>query len=934
MIRRTLLVSCLLAGLLCLPLVTRPDPVARSWPEVGLGVAQFLGSLGGDAPLRWAERLYRRSLAAGEGLDPTLRARAWRDLAYVHYDLGETDQEIALYRESLRLHEELGDRGALAGLHNDLGRALREVGEGDRARSHYRQALALAKETGARWEEAAAWNNLAFLASLEDPEEAIRLYGQAWHCWREADPAMAARVRTSMGLVYQRMGLFEDALDLYHRALREAGPPEGGEERAATAATLTERGWTLHHLGRSQEALADLRRARELRGDHGSRQVRAGTLDRTGSVLRDLERWAEAETAYREALYVLDPGGRGDLPEDRANVHTNLCELYLDQGRLGPARRECGRVGDLLNGMTNRDLAAHHQHLLARLEGDSGNLAAALVHAEAAGDEVDRRWRQAESPMLRMTLMASRREYLEHHLGLLMERRRREPGAGWDIAALEVMERSRGRSFLEAILRRNRNAAAGDGGPAGNRESDAGEAAVSLRRQMDRLVDTLPPPALRSPDQERELRALRRRHEQLVAQQDRERQAEVLAELRVAPLEDLVEGLLGPDTSLLAFAVTDAETYLWHVTASGIEVRTLPGRETLEAAVLAVRGRISRVSPPDSLRIVEGNLQRLGELLLGPVGADLRPGRLLVLADDVIHYVPFAALPVPLGNAPDPRPLVADHEVIHVASLAALQVQRREGTPPRRRAAEHEVLLVGDPVYSSADPRVATATARGKASVRRGAWRRPAPPALDSVLATRGRSWSRLPASRTEVEAIARLVGPHRAEVLLDFDATRERVLSEMPRYPVIHLAGHGRVEDDVPELSSLVLSQVDREGRPRQGDLRVQELQRLDLDADLVVLSACRTAVGRHLRGEGLLGLSRAFRVAGARNLVASLWNVHDEATARLMVHFYEGLYGEGLAPAAALRRAQSLMAADPRWRDPHYWAGFQLQGEVPPDG
>ncbi|RMH23213.1 MAG: CHAT domain-containing protein [Acidobacteria bacterium] len=131
------------------------------------------------------------------------------------------------------------------------------------------------------------------------------------------------------------------------------------------------------------------------------------------------------------------------------------------------------------------------------------------------------------------------------------------------------------------------------------------------------------------------------------------------------------------------------------------------------------------------------------------------------------------------------------------------------------------------------------------------------------------------------------------------------------------------------PRLSRLLLSQVDRQGRPRAGDLYLHDVYELSLAAELVVLSGCRTALGREVRGEGLIGLSRGFFYAGVPRLVASLWQVEDRTTAELMERFYRALLADGLAPPAALRRAQLELRRQPAWRDPFHWAAFVAQGE-----
>src|SRR5690606_22649890 len=138
-----------------------------------------------------------------------------------------------------------------------------------------------------------------------------------------------------------------------------------------------------------------------------------------------------------------------------------------------------------------------------------------------------------------------------------------------------------------------------------------------------------------------------------------------------------------------------------------------------------------------------------------------------------------------------------------------------------------------------------------------------------------------------------------------------------------------GLVDSRYPGLSALALSQFDRAGRARQGFLRLNDIYNLQLDADVVVLSACETALGRDIRGEGLIGMTQGFMYAGARSVAASLWQVPDRATAELMTRFYDYLLNDGLQPSAALRAAQLDIAAERRWSNPYFWGGFVLVGD-----
>jgi len=188
----------------------------------------------------------------------------------------------------------------------------------------------------------------------------------------------------------------------------------------------------------------------------------------------------------------------------------------------------------------------------------------------------------------------------------------------------------------------------------------------------------------------------------------------------------------------------------------------------------------------------------------------------------------------------------------------------------------------------------------------------------------------RLLFSRDEAKAILSLTPQQSNLEALDFLANRKLAMSdELSRYRMVHFSTHGLLDSRHPELSGLVLSLVDEAGRPQEGFLRLHEIYRLRLNADLVVLSACQTGLGKEVRGEGLIGLVRGFMYAGAPRVMASMWEVDDAATTELMKSFYKGVLQEKLTPAAALRAAQIEMLKKSHWQSPYYWGAFVLQGE-----
>jgi CHAT domain-containing protein len=282
-----------------------------------------------------------------------------------------------------------------------------------------------------------------------------------------------------------------------------------------------------------------------------------------------------------------------------------------------------------------------------------------------------------------------------------------------------------------------------------------------------------------------------------------------------------------------------------------------------------------------------------------------------------------------------------DHEIVNLPSASILRELRRQHLS--RQRAPFDVAIFADPVFESSDERVSRSTQFDRAG-------QPKQAARNLALKTESRSDDRLTRAisdfeidrgngfhlkrllytRREAAAIMSVIPNGRTMEALDFQATRKTAMSStLSRYSVIHFATHGLLNNDHPELSGLVLSLVDKMGQPQAGFLNLEDIYNLHLPADLVVLSACDTALGQEVKGEGLIGLTRGFMYAGATRVIASLWSIDDSGTSELMALFYRAMKRDNLAPAAALRAAQIQILRQEKWKSPFYWAAFQIHGE-----
>ncbi|HET8674804.1 MAG TPA: CHAT domain-containing protein, partial [Blastocatellia bacterium] len=327
--------------------------------------------------------------------------------------------------------------------------------------------------------------------------------------------------------------------------------------------------------------------------------------------------------------------------------------------------------------------------------------------------------------------------------------------------------------------------------------------------------------------------------------------------------------------------------------------------------------------------------QSLSQTLLSPVAAELGNKRLVIVADGALQYIPFAMLPDSVVGKN--QPLIVNHEVVSLPSASALAIQRSELAG--RQPAPKMLAVIADPVFDRTDERLKSLApeASDKEQVQtvasddaRSIEHLAEESSEKSSTTTRRLVIARLPFTRQEARRLLALAPKDSSFGAIDFQASRATVLKgELSQYRYVHFATHGVMDSERPGLSSLLLSMVDAQGKAQDGFLRANDIYNLKLPAELVVLSACQTGLGKEIKGEGLVGLTRGFMYAGAARVVVSLWNVNDKATSELMTKFYEKMLKQGARPAAALRAAQVEMWKQKQWQSPYYWAAFTMQGE-----
>jgi CHAT domain-containing protein len=886
-------------------------------------------------------------------------------IAKIHEDLAQQPQALERLHNALQLYRASGGRAGETITLTNIGDADLTLAEKQKAIQYLNQSLLLVRAVGDKSLEATIIFGLAYVYNLlDEKQKALEYYEQALPLFRTLqDRNSEAYVLNFIGSFYYGVGEYQKASDYFEQALPLF---RSVKDQNAEAYTLCYLGAANYNLGNQQQAL--------------NYQQQALTLFRTAA-----DRYGEA--VARSNLSVLY-WQRGDKPQahaqqqqawqlwraigyrsGEAHALNDLGVIAAAEGDWSTALNHHQQALALFRLLGNRTGESYALYGLARLMRTRGNLEEARTHIEAALDIIESLRAQITSPELRASYLSTQQPLYSFHIEILMQLHQQKPRQGFDGAALQASERARGRSLLEILTEAQIDIRQGVDAALLARERQVQKQLNAKEQSRLQLVNRKPTPE-QSATMEKELRALTAEYQEIQAQiRARSPRYAALTQPQPLSLKEIQQQVLDEGSLLLEYVLGEERSYLWAVTLTSITSFVLPKRVEIETAARKFYETVTstelQLGAAKQINQLRETSAQLSQMLLAPVAPQLGNKRLLIVADGALQYIPFAALPEPVVGgrwsvvgksavaggrssvvgknqtpttnhqppANDQRPpLIVQHEIVSLASASALAVLRRETTG--RSAAPKTLALVADPVFSPDDARVTAS--RTKQSEIDSPAQRERHERLNRAVEQSGVKTSdlripRLPGTRREAAAILEFVPASERKQSFDFEANRAAVTSqELAQYRLIHLATHGLLNSTHPELSGLVLSLVDQQGTPQDGFLRLHEIYNLRLPADLVVLSACQTALGKEIRGEGLVGLTRGFMYAGVPRVVASLWKVDDKATAVLMRRFYQAMLQEPrLRPAAALRAAQIELLQTKRTENPYYWAAFVLQGE-----
>ena len=852
-----------------------------------------------------AEALFKQAVEVKDAA-PAVLAGAWLARGNWYRQIKDILRAIDSQEKAAELYVAGKNFNNAANLYATIGVTYFNRGANTVARDYYKKAL----EVGAKspFINAYAYYNLGVVLTGMDPNEALKAFAAAQKLYAESqkDPhrntdeltEATAHLLKSFGLAYSNLGDDKLAVGFYSRSLALSEPD--GEIKYSDAVSYTHLylGLSLYRLNERKQSEAETQKALDLFSKAEDKRGQANALVNIGASFYDagdrsraLELLGKAEPLQREA---------GDV-FGLAYTLTSIGRINLDNGLITEAARVLGEALELRRTTGDRNGEGITLYTMALAERRRNNLPKALEYLDTARGIIEDIRREVTDQDLRASYLANLHRVYELYVNVMVQQ-------GRQTEALEFADNARARVLTEALLTGRFESSAAPG-------TEASEKRRKLIEQLSALLG----------------RKKLLRLEMLKSQQARDLQREIdirTAELRNLEAESLggspltpaltpprlsleqIRGLLDRNTIMLEFSLGDEESYLWLVKgepAQPVLTVALPERRQVEKVARRVHELLAdkKISPQGTAELQTLSAQ-LSEMLLGKVSQELGDKRLVIVGDGSLQYVPFAGLPEP--GLPNRQPLIAKHEIVYIPSASTLGVLR---TPaPNRTPATQSAALFGDPVYELPSGQKALEQPSRKAE------RRLVPLAF----------------SRDELKAIeeafAKSPSAKGIKSWTDYDATRKNALSpDLLKYKIIHYSAHGVADDERPEAGGLYFSRYDRNGSETPYFVSLRDIYDMKLASDLVVLSACETALGKDVRGEGLIGLTRGFMHAGSPRVVSTLWRVDQFYTAEFTKSFYNNMITGNQPPAAALRAAQRKM-----WEQdlpPYLWAGFVLHGD-----
>lgn len=850
--------------------------------------------------------VFERTLELSKKLeDRVSEARSYYMIALTYNELADYPRAIRNFVTARGFYHELGLRGDKALTLASIGLVYKNRSEYSTAISYCERASALQRLIGDREGQRVTLTNLALIYNeLGQYQEAIGYYKEQLALSEfTGDKRTRESALGGLGRIYSLMEDYNQAFGYYEEVLalcRENGSRVGEGE------TLYNMGNLYFEQGEYEEALACYNRALTMHALANDRRSEAGTLYAVGLSTYKISGKNAALDYFYQAINISKKlGNRLDEAEMLHNLGLVFIEMedyYRAKGCFLQAlsiRREIGnREGE-------RDTLTEIGNIFFKLEDYGG----AYDYYKKAIEIVERVRSDLKNELYKTDYLGERIRCYENIIVSLYALHNQAKDKGYDREAFLFAERSKARGLLDLLT----ESSAGLTGAIDPEllleekrlERKYSEVNTALQLELARPESDEPYYKRRTVKLAGYLDTLEKRlsRQRLRIIRENPRYAQ-LRYPKAVPIEKVQESLLKEGMVQIEYKMTDTALYAWCITADESRFyRMAITKEELRDRVLALRNCFTGIIEEE---FFYPRSYELFELLLKPILEDLKGiDSLLIVPDGILHYLPFETLVTKAGEAElgyrELSYLIKRYKIRYSpSSTVAYNLLDKEKKRPVR-----ELFAMGDPVFLE--------------SSRYGE---------DESIKLRGGSFRRLLFSGEEVKKIGSLFDE--PSLFIREKATEEelKAAGRLEEYRYIHLAAHGILNENNPQLSGIVLSQ---DYDPQEdGFLQTREIFNLKLSADLVVLSACRTGMGKIVDGEGIVGLTRAWMYAGTESLVVSLWSVNDRSTSYLMEEFYKNIrYEQDFSRALRGAKLNLIEQGPPAYSNPYFWAGFVLLGK-----
>ncbi len=875
-----------------------------------------------------SQKYYKQAIRLSEQTTDAL-AKTYAFYSAGNYQMfyGNTKTTVDLLKKAIFFANQTEDKQLITEILLELGGAFGRVDEFDKELESYNEALKISIEENNERGESLSYFNIGFHYYFFDKQLALDNQKKALEGFPDdIDWLHKARIFNSMAAIYEGYGDLiiaekyrTQALENFERAAYPTGVLTTLTSLASikelngdteTAKKLYERALTL------AKKLKDEFQIGLIKEDFGDIAIKNGDYD-------------AAIENYQSAL-AINRKIKLELPQ----VQNRLGKAFEKKGELKLAQEQYLESLDISMRIKDFPLMAENYHSLAHLSVALGNFDKALEYSNDSIKFTESVYTDVDNNKLRRTFLSSIYDRYSLNINLLMKMHERFPDRGFALNALQISEKSRSRSLLET-LRLSEAEFIADADP--NLVKQESKIREKLNENADKLTRSLTSGAAKDEIKniEDEINELQDELEKIKG--ELKSKSPVYSSIKNPQdfdVREFQQNVLDENSLFLEFSFGENESYLWLIGQNSFNVVTLPKRQILEDELneiydlLISRQLLEDESIEDYRRRITENerkfqnkAQILSNSLFGQVSEKLKDKRLILATDGKLRYFPVSALPFP-NNTEDSKinePILLTNEIIYEPSAAILNLLTRKLNPAK--TPEKDLLIFADPVYSSKDERINSANSDPTRSSSKIA---------DDESLEQTSFLERLPATEQEAASIVKTFGWSDTKLLSGFSATRENFFEiNLSDYKVLHFATHGLLNEEQPEFSSLVFSQFDENGKRKKGIVRLQDIYSLNLQADLVVLSACDTGIGKDIKGEGLISLTDGFLQAGAKTVISSRWKVSDKATLELMKNFYDIMEAENLPPSKALQKAKIKLRESPAFASPYHWAAFTIQGD-----